>query len=64
MDGTVYAPPRSDLPHVVVIFDDDGTVVTAQGCASVQDGEAMIEGLLEMIAKKQPPEWDDEPIDR
>ena len=64
MHGAVNDPPRPGLPHVVVIFDDDGTIVTAQECASVQDGKAMIEDLQEMVRQKQTPEWGEEPIDR
>jgi hypothetical protein len=67
MNGAVYDPPRSGLPHVAVIFDDDGTVVTAQECFSVQDGESLIEHLKEMVAKDKPKlgkEWDEEPIDQ
>jgi hypothetical protein len=49
--GTVYDPPRADLPYVVVIFAPDGEVLEARRAPSLAHGEKFLLNFMAQISK-------------
>ena len=43
--AVVYDPPARGFPHLAVLFWSDGSVLRAEPCASVKDGEKMITAI-------------------
>ena len=53
LTGAVYDPPRPDLPHVAVLFNPDGQVLSARVVPSVEIGDHLIQSVLKECAEKE-----------
>jgi hypothetical protein len=42
----VYAPPTTGFPYLAVLFWRDGSVLRAEPCSSIEEGEKMIAAIV------------------
>jgi hypothetical protein len=43
--AVVYAPPTTGFPHLAVLFWRDGSVLRAEPCSSIEEGEKLIAAI-------------------
>jgi|SRR3954464_14072379 hypothetical protein len=49
----VYDPPAPGFPHVAVLFDADGEVITVRPVKSIDEGEAALASLVVEFTSEQ-----------
>jgi hypothetical protein len=50
--GVVYEPPADDLPHIAVVFHEDGSVLQAEAVPSYDAGEKLLATVMDKLADK------------
>ncbi len=51
LHGTVYNPPKDDLPYIAVILDSDNKIITSRAVPSFEAGSHLIEAILSKYAE-------------
>ena len=51
--AVVYDPPVPGLPHMAVLFDADGEVITVRAVESIEAGEAALASLVCELTSEQ-----------
>lgn len=52
IEGVVYDPPSSEYPPIIVIFREDGEILTARAAASVEAAESFLAEVLAEVQAK------------
>jgi len=45
--GIVYDPPAAALPHVAIVFREDGSVLRAEAVPSYDAGEKLLAAIMD-----------------
>src|SRR3954447_7851176 len=51
--AVVYDPPVPGLPHMAILFDADGEVITVRAVESIEAGEAALASLVGELTSEQ-----------